>query len=94
MVHFPKFVMKFINLKKLLAGVIFATFNKYDEVLLNILVCAAGYTFEGTGCRACPADTFKSEAGNNITCTRCTAHSTTRERRAQTSDTCGMCGFH
>ena len=58
----------------------------------SILVCAAGYTLEDTECRACPADTFKSQVGNNITCTRCVAHSTTSERKAQTSNTCGMCG--
>ena len=57
-----------------------------------ILVCAAGYTFEDIKCRACPADTFKSQDGNNITCTRCIAHSTTSEQKAQTSNTCGMSG--
>ena len=64
----------------------------YMTTQFLILVCAAGYTFEDTKCRACPADTFKSQAGNNITCTRCIAHSTTSEQKAQTSNTCGMSG--
>ena len=53
--------------------------------------CEFGFYKDGSTCEDCPADTFKAQIGDAVSCTLCPSNSTTRGATAQTRNTC--CGY-